>query len=92
MGTNATVANFPSHKVTLVNRRFLLCRTMELGPFAGPIHTIILIVDCLFFLFLEWWMPREDLDYVTHELRQEAFRQVQPFNDLPNVCLLVFSI
>ncbi|KAG5635366.1 hypothetical protein H0H81_011541 [Sphagnurus paluster] len=42
-------------------------RTMELGPFAGPIYTIILIVDCLFFLFLEWWMPREDLDYVnTH--------------------------
>jgi len=24
---------------------------------------------------LEWWMPREDLDYVTHEFRQEAFRQ-----------------
>jgi len=50
-------------------------RTMELGPFVGPIYTIILIVDCLFFLFLEWWMPREDLDYVTHEFRQEAFRQ-----------------
>jgi phosphatidylinositol glycan class A protein len=49
---------------------------MELGPFAGPIYTIILIVDCLFFLFLEWWMPREDLDYVTHEFRKEAFRQV----------------
>ncbi len=50
---------------------------MELGPFAGPIYTIILIVDCLFFMFLEWWMPREDLDYVTHEFRQEAFRQVR---------------
>ncbi|KAI3598523.1 glycosyltransferase family 4 protein [Moniliophthora roreri] len=39
-------------------------RTMQLGPFAGPIWTIILIVDCLFFMFLEWLMPREDLDYV----------------------------
>ncbi|KAF8636358.1 hypothetical protein AX16_011009 [Volvariella volvacea WC 439] len=39
-------------------------RTMELGPFAGPIYTIILVVSCLFFLFLEWWIPREDLDYV----------------------------
>jgi phosphatidylinositol glycan class A protein len=37
---------------------------MGLGPFVGPIYTIILIVDCLFFAFLEWWMPREDIDYV----------------------------
>lgn len=50
-------------------------RTMELGPFAGPIYTIILIVDCLFFLFLEWWAPRQDIDYVTHEFRQEEFRK-----------------
>ncbi|KAJ7595129.1 glycosyltransferase family 4 protein [Mycena floridula] len=39
-------------------------RTMQLGPFAGPIYTIILIVDCIFFMFLEWWMPREDIDFV----------------------------
>ncbi|KDQ59981.1 glycosyltransferase family 4 protein [Jaapia argillacea MUCL 33604] len=39
-------------------------RTMELGPFSGPIFTIILIVDCLFFMVLEWFMPREDIDYV----------------------------
>ncbi|PFH47715.1 glycosyltransferase family 4 protein [Amanita thiersii Skay4041] len=50
-------------------------RTMELGPFAGPIYTIILIVDCMFFLFLEWWMPREDLDYVTHEWHHDKFKQ-----------------
>ncbi len=52
---------------------FILCetlrhdtytRTMGLGPFVGPIYTIILIVDCLFFALLEWWMPREDIDYV----------------------------
>ncbi|KAF9064279.1 glycosyltransferase family 4 protein [Rhodocollybia butyracea] len=42
-----------------------ILRTMRLGRFAGPIYTIILIVDCLFFLFLEWWMPREDIDFVT---------------------------
>lgn len=39
-------------------------RTMSLGPFVGPIYTAILIVDCLFFALLEWWMPREDIDYV----------------------------
>jgi phosphatidylinositol glycan class A protein len=37
---------------------------MSLGPFVGPIYTVILIVDCLFFAFLEWWMPRENIDYV----------------------------
>ncbi|KAF9226232.1 glycosyltransferase family 4 protein [Gyrodon lividus] len=57
-------------------------RTMDLGPFAGLIYTTILIVDCLFFLLLEWWMPREDVDFVQahwkpevhSELVQEAFR------------------
>jgi hypothetical protein len=39
-------------------------RTMELGPFAGPIFTTILLVECLFYLFLEWWIPRESIDYV----------------------------
>jgi len=39
-------------------------RTMNLGPFVGPIYTIILVVDCLFFAFLEWWMPRKNIDYV----------------------------
>lgn len=39
-------------------------RTMGLGPFVGPIYTMILIVDCLFFALLEWWMPRENIDYV----------------------------
>ena len=49
---------------------------MGLGPFAGPIYTIILIVDCLFFLFLEWWMPREDMDFVTQTWDPQRFRKV----------------
>lgn len=49
---------------------------MEIGPFAGPIWTIILIVDCVFFLVLEWWMPREDMDFVCTEWDQERFRKV----------------
>ncbi|KAF9057182.1 glycosyltransferase family 4 protein [Panaeolus papilionaceus] len=62
-------------------------RTMDLGPFAGPIYTIILLVDCLFFLFLEWWIPRESLHYVHHHWDKDAFEQVtqertQTFNDL----------
>jgi phosphatidylinositol glycan class A protein len=46
---------------------------MDLGPFAGPIYTIILLVDCIFFLFLEWYYPREDLDYVHHEWDDAVF-------------------
>jgi phosphatidylinositol glycan class A protein len=48
---------------------------MELGPFAGPIYTIILVVDCLFFLFLEWLMPRHDLDFVQMHWKHDNFRQ-----------------
>lgn len=52
---------------------------MELGPFAGLIYTIILLVDCLFFLFLEWWIPRDSLHYVHHHWDQEEFRGVRTF-------------
>jgi phosphatidylinositol glycan class A protein len=49
---------------------------MELGPFAGPIYTIILLVDCLFFLFLEWWIPRDTLHYVHFHWNQDEYRKV----------------
>ncbi|KAJ6616510.1 glycosyltransferase family 4 protein [Mycena sp. CBHHK59/15] len=51
-------------------------RTMQLGPFAGPIYTIILIVECLFFLILEWWMPREDMDFVQEHWDQRKFAEL----------------
>ncbi|KAF8191135.1 glycosyltransferase family 4 protein [Pholiota molesta] len=51
-------------------------RTMDLGPFAGPIYTIILLVDCVFFLFLEWWMPRETLHYVHHHWDRGVFKEL----------------
>ncbi|KAJ3783892.1 glycosyltransferase family 4 protein [Lentinula aff. detonsa] len=50
-----------------------ITRTMRLGRYAGPIYSIILLVDCLFFLFLEWWMPREDMDFVTHHWNHRRF-------------------
>ncbi|KAJ7154666.1 transferase [Mycena filopes] len=53
-----------------------ITRTMQLGLFAGPIYTIILIVDCLFFLFLEWWMPREDIDFVREHWKQDVFEEM----------------
>jgi len=62
MDANSTVRLYLSFCVNLRDSHTL--RTMDLGPFVGPIYTIILIVDCLFFAFLEWWMPREDIDYV----------------------------
>ncbi|KAJ7054484.1 glycosyltransferase family 4 protein [Mycena amicta] len=52
-----------------------MLRTMALGPFAGPIYTIILVVECLFFLVLEWWMPREDIDFVQTGWSQERFTE-----------------
>ncbi|KAG2003552.1 transferase [Coprinopsis cinerea AmutBmut pab1-1] len=62
-----------SPQMDLVER---MQRTMGLGRFAGPIWTIILIVDCMFFMFLEWWLPREDLDYVEVEWDSDRFAQV----------------
>ncbi|CAE6475271.1 unnamed protein product [Rhizoctonia solani] len=44
-----------------------LCRTYDLGVFAGPIYVIILVVDCFFFAFLEWWLPRDQLDVLGDE-------------------------
>ncbi|KAJ3519930.1 hypothetical protein NMY22_g12973 [Coprinellus aureogranulatus] len=56
-----------------------IVRTMGLGRFAGPIWTIILIVDCIFFMFLEWWIPRDELDYVESSWDEERFREVSAF-------------
>ena len=50
-------------------------RTLSLGPFAGLIYTTILIVDCLFFLLLEWWMPRHDMDFVQDHWKQDVFTE-----------------
>ena len=49
---------------------------MALGPFAGLIYTTILIVDCLFFLFLEWWMPRQDMDFVQERWKPDVFAEI----------------
>lgn len=49
---------------------------MTLGAFAGPIYTTILIVDCLFFMFLEWLMPREDFDFVSTCWKPEPFTEL----------------
>lgn len=52
---------------------------MSLGLFAGPIYTAILIVDCIFFMFLEWLIPREDLDFVHAHWEPELSRK-SPWN------------
>ncbi|KAH8817756.1 transferase [Flagelloscypha sp. PMI_526] len=53
-----------------------LQRTMSLGVAAGPIYTIILIVDCLWFLFLEWLIPREEIDYVKMDWDVGRYRDI----------------
>ncbi|KAK0192001.1 transferase [Armillaria mellea] len=50
-------------------------RTMGLGPFAGSIYLIILVVDCLFFMCLEWWFPRDDMDFVVRHWDHVRFAQ-----------------
>ncbi|KAF9653733.1 glycosyltransferase family 4 protein [Thelephora ganbajun] len=44
-----------------------LQNTLRLGTIAGPIFCIILVVDCLFFLFLECLIPRDQLDFTDDE-------------------------
>lgn len=51
-------------------------RTLRLGPFAGLIYFIILLVECLFFLFLEWVCPRDQIHYVEEDWTMESFKQV----------------
>lgn len=51
-------------------------RNLRLGTFAGPIFVIILVVQCYFFAFLEWLVPRSQLDYVDDEWEAERFSQV----------------
>ena len=61
----------PPTKVRRVNNPLKVCpdrigskSTLRLGAVAGPIFCIILVVDCLFFQFLEWFIPRDQLDFV----------------------------
>lgn len=51
-------------------------RTVQLGPFVGLIYATILLVECLFFLSLEWWMPREDIHFVQTDWDQTRFAQI----------------
>lgn len=50
---------------------------MALGRFVGPIFTIILIMDCLWFMFLEWRIPREDIEVVEANWNVETFEGVK---------------
>ncbi|KAG8849733.1 hypothetical protein FRB91_009664 [Serendipita sp. 411] len=51
-------------------------KTLRVGPFAGVIYLIILIVECLFFLWLELVTPRRDIHYVEEDWKPEQFRKV----------------
>ncbi|KAH8101783.1 transferase [Cristinia sonorae] len=59
-----------------------LYRTLDLGPFVGLIYACILIVDCVFFMFLEWWSPACDLDKVEMHWDQQRFSEVSTPNQL----------
>jgi len=58
---------------TLLDR---LKRDLRLGTFAGPIFVMIAIVQCYFFAFLEWLVPRSQLDYVDDEWDRERFSNI----------------
>lgn len=64
-------------------------RTMSLGLFAGPIFTTILVVNCYFYMFLEWWIPRENIDIVEDDWDSKRFAEVRQgsiMSILSNVC------
>ncbi|KAJ3007552.1 hypothetical protein NUW54_g3508 [Trametes sanguinea] len=53
-----------------------LQRTLDLGRFAGIIFAIILLVDCLFYMFLDWYLPEDELDMVEMHWEPEHFQEV----------------
>ncbi|KAI0634845.1 transferase [Trametes polyzona] len=53
-----------------------LHRTLDVGPCAGVIYAIILLVDCLFFMFLEWYLPEDQLDKVEMHWEPDHFQEV----------------
>ncbi|KAH9849623.1 transferase [Lenzites betulinus] len=53
-----------------------LQRTLDLGRFAGIIYAIIMLVDHLFFMYLEWYLPEEQLDKVEMRWEPEHFKEV----------------
>ncbi len=58
-------------------------RSMALGRFAGPIFTIILVMQCLFFTALEWAVPLSEIDMVENEWDDVLFfKVVIPFTIL----------
>lgn len=70
------IVYFKVHSLPEIDLWNRLQSTIRLGPFAGPIFCIILVVDCLFFMFLEWWMPREEIDYPVKRWDQRQFMKV----------------
>ena len=55
----------------------LLISTLDMGPVFGIILGIILTVDCLFFIFLEWWIPESSLDKVKAHWTRGRFEEVR---------------
>lgn len=51
----------------------IIIRYLSLGPVFGPILCCIIAVEHYFFWFLEWWYPREEIDYVDHQWDHDAF-------------------
>lgn len=50
--------------------------TLDLGRFVGIIFAIILVVDCLFFMFIEWWIPESEIDKVQMHWDKSRFEEV----------------
>ena len=51
-------------------------RFLDMGPVFGIIFAIMLVVDCLFFMFLEWWLPEDSLDKVQMHWSHTNFQRV----------------
>jgi len=58
-------------------------QTLDLGRFADPIFAAILIVDCLFSVFLRCWMPGCDVDKARMHWDQKRFDKAGVLHDVP---------
>ncbi len=65
---------------------------MALGRFAGPIFTIILVMQCLFFTALEWAVPLSEIDMVENEWDDVLFFKVGPTYSISSLIAYLKSI
>jgi phosphatidylinositol N-acetylglucosaminyltransferase subunit A len=72
-GTNTrpdTRSRIPSHAMIDRFKRYYGC-----GVWAGKLFCVVVAIDYLLYVFLEWWFPREQIDFATDWPRKLRSRE-----------------